>query len=101
MENDTVELVALKAGPGYNCNGQSLIYLKPGEKFTTDRARALRMVDVGMAEIVGSAPLEASEDFEDQANAQTDEVIPAKVDGRSKAGRDAKAAAIKASRKRK
>ena len=81
--DESVDLIANKKHMGYGYGGRLAGKVGPvnvGEEFSTNEKRALDLVKKGYAHLNLAEPPEASEDFADQANAQTDEPMPARIE---------------------
>ena len=94
-ENTDVTMVALKGHPGYGYNGQAqLLFVSEGDTFTTTAAKAERAIAKGLAVVKPAklkAPAPTVASVEPVAAKPAPVKAPAKVDGRTKAGKAAKA----------
>ena len=90
-EQTDVTMVALKDHPGYAYNGSAtLLYVKEGDEFTTTVARSARLVAKGTA-MVKVGKMKAPAPIVAPVEPVVAKLSPAKVDGRTKAGKAAKA----------
>lgn len=90
-ENSDVTMVALKDHLGYNYGGSaSTLLVHAGDTFTTTAARSERLVAKGMA-MVKVGKLKAPSPIVAPVAPVAVPPAPAKVDGRTKAGKAAKA----------
>ena len=86
--NSDVTMVALQSHIGYGYSGgASTLMVNEGDTFTTTTARAARLLAKGIAKLDVSA---LASETPVAAEAESDKPAPAKVDGRTKAGKAAR-----------
>lgn len=87
-----VKMIADVKHLGYGYSGTGSLVVEPGDKFTTNEGMAERLIEKGLAHLAGKA----SENAPAKSLPPVPGHEPVKVDGRTKAGREAAAKAAKA-----